>query len=164
MSVAEFRMLFAYDEWANARLLEAVAALSDEQTSRKLESSFPSLLETVSHIAFAEWVWLRRWCGDSPTARPAWAADATLARLAELLREVATQRAAYLAALLETRLDAPLAYRNLKGEEHRHLLADLFRHVVNHSTYHRGQAATLLRQLGAKAPATDYVVFRGEAR
>jgi|WetSurMetagenome_2_1015567.scaffolds.fasta_scaffold16556_7 uncharacterized damage-inducible protein DinB len=44
------------------------------------------------------------------------------------------------------------------------LLADLFRHVVNHSTCRRGQAATLLRRLGAKAPATDDVVFRGEAQ
>jgi predicted alpha/beta hydrolase family esterase len=36
--------------------------------------------------------------------------------------------------------------------------------VVNHSTYHRGQASTILRQLGAAAPETDFVVFREAVR
>jgi uncharacterized damage-inducible protein DinB len=38
--------------------------------------------------------------------------------------------------------------------------------VVNHSTYHRGQVITLLRQLGAAVVATDFLVFidqQGEA-
>jgi uncharacterized damage-inducible protein DinB len=39
-------------------------------------------------------------------------------------------------------------------------LLDLLLHVVNHSTYHRGQAAMLLRALGAVAPETDFVVYR----
>ena len=33
-------------------------------------------------------------------------------------------------------------------------------HVVNHGTYHRGQVATMMRQLGAKpAESTDMIVF-----
>jgi len=36
-------------------------------------------------------------------------------------------------------------------------------HVVNHGTYHRGQVATMLRQLGAKpAVSTDMIVFYRE--
>lgn len=35
----------------------------------------------------------------------------------------------------------------------------MLRHVVNHSTYHRGQIATMLRQLGAKAASTDLIIF-----
>jgi uncharacterized damage-inducible protein DinB len=34
--------------------------------------------------------------------------------------------------------------------------------VVNHSTYHRGQVASMLRQLGGKPAATDYVLFLGQ--
>jgi uncharacterized damage-inducible protein DinB len=41
-------------------------------------------------------------------------------------------------------------------------MADLIRHVVNHSTYHRGQLATQLRQLGQIPPATDFIVYRRE--
>jgi uncharacterized damage-inducible protein DinB len=39
------------------------------------------------------------------------------------------------------------------------VVRDILMHAVNHSTYHRGQVARLLRQLGAAAPETDFVVF-----
>jgi uncharacterized damage-inducible protein DinB len=35
-------------------------------------------------------------------------------------------------------------------------------HVVNHSTYHRGQVATMLRQLGKTPQSTDYLLFLDE--
>jgi uncharacterized damage-inducible protein DinB len=44
--------------------------------------------------------------------------------------------------------------------DYRHTLRDLFMHVVNHSTYHRGQPAMLLRHVGAAAPESDFVVYR----
>jgi len=36
-------------------------------------------------------------------------------------------------------------------------------HNVNHSTCHRGQIATLMRQLGRTAPETDFVVYREQS-
>jgi uncharacterized damage-inducible protein DinB len=39
-------------------------------------------------------------------------------------------------------------------------IVDILLHIVNHSTYHRGQVTTLLRQVGAVPPETDFVVFR----
>jgi uncharacterized damage-inducible protein DinB len=45
------------------------------------------------------------------------------------------------------------------GEAHADPLAPLIRHVVNHSTHHRGQAATQLRQLGQAPPGTDLVAY-----
>jgi uncharacterized damage-inducible protein DinB len=41
-------------------------------------------------------------------------------------------------------------------------LWQMLQHLVNHSTYHRGQVTTLLRQLGAGAVATDFLVFIDE--
>jgi len=38
-------------------------------------------------------------------------------------------------------------------------LMHLMQHVVNHSTYHRGQVALMMRQLGAEPLATDFHVF-----
>jgi uncharacterized damage-inducible protein DinB len=38
-------------------------------------------------------------------------------------------------------------------------LAHLMQHLANHSTYHRGQIAMMLRQLGAKAQGTDFAEF-----
>jgi len=41
-------------------------------------------------------------------------------------------------------------------------LAQMMPHVVNYSTYHRGQVVTLLRQLGHTAPATDFSIYFDE--
>jgi len=43
-------------------------------------------------------------------------------------------------------------------------LPHLMQHLANHSTYHRGQVALMMRQLGAKPLATDFHVFLMESR
>ena len=70
MNVAGLHSFFAYNEWANARLLGAVTDLSNEQFTKDLGSSFRSIRDTLSHIVAVEWVWLRRWKGESPLAAP----------------------------------------------------------------------------------------------
>lgn len=62
--------LFAYHRWANARTLEAVLPLSPEQYARELGGSFPSLRDTLHHLLAADWLWLQRWQGTSPTGLP----------------------------------------------------------------------------------------------
>lgn len=82
--------------------------------------------------------------------------------LLRILAQVESERRAYLDTLTDAALAGPLSYRLLSGVERRNTLADLVRHVVNHSTYHRGQAVTQLRQLGATPPSTDLVAFLWE--
>jgi len=43
-------------------------------------------------------------------------------------------------------------------------LAHLMQHLANHSTYHRGQVALMMRQLRTKPVATDFHVFLVESR
>ncbi|MCA1641972.1 MAG: DinB family protein [Acidobacteria bacterium] len=108
---------------------------------------------------FAEWVWLRRWRGESPRAilDPAEFADVESVR--SRLAEVARERAQLLAGLTDADLERVVAYVNAKGEEWRYPLGRMMQHVVNHSTYHRGQVVTMLRQLGADAPSTDLLLY-----
>jgi uncharacterized damage-inducible protein DinB len=35
----------------------------------------------------------------------------------------------------------------------------MMQHVVNHSTYHRGQVVTMLKQLGVQVPSTDLLLY-----
>jgi uncharacterized damage-inducible protein DinB len=68
----------------------------------------------------------------------------------------------FLDGLSDARLGVRLSYENLQGERWEYTLADMMRHVVTHSTYHRGQAAALLRLLGHTPPPTDLLVFIDE--
>ncbi|MGC2725748.1 MAG: DinB family protein, partial [Candidatus Acidiferrales bacterium] len=67
MNVEDFRLLYDYNAWADHRTLDACAALSSEQFTRDLASSFRSVRDTLLHIMQVEWLWLERWHGRSPT-------------------------------------------------------------------------------------------------
>lgn len=162
MILSEIRALYDYTEWANERMIAAIAQLSDEQYTREITSSFPSIRETLAHLAGAEWIWLQRWKGTSPSAQPEWSLSAPLSRLRENLRAVAAERRDFLDALDDQALEQPLTYRNLKGESFTNRLTDILMHVANHATYHRGQLTTMIRQVGALPPATDLIVYYRE--
>ncbi|HKR66335.1 MAG TPA: DinB family protein [Thermoanaerobaculia bacterium] len=156
MNVADVRRLYQYNDWANERLLATIEALDDEQRTRKIESSFPSIDATLAHIAFAEWIWLRRWSGESPSVQPDWT---TFDVVRDRLRETAAERHAYVDALTDESVSGSLSYRNMKGDPFTGNLGDLLLHCANHSTYHRGQLVTMPRQVGAKPPGTDFSEF-----
>ena len=65
----------------------------------------------------------------------------------------------FLEKLSDADLDRVVDYRNLKGEAYSNVLWQLLRHMVNHSSYHRGQVTTMLRQLGHTPVATDLVLY-----
>lgn len=155
----EIRDLYAYNRWANRRILKASAQLDDEEFNRNLNSSFPSIGQTLAHVVAADWLWLSRWRGKSPPDLPdSW----DLSSLPKIRREwgaIEDDRSTFLAGLSAEDLMEDLSYKNTSGLEHRAPLWQLLRHVVNHSTYHRGQLTTMIRQLGREPISTDLVLF-----
>jgi uncharacterized damage-inducible protein DinB len=161
MDLALIRQLYAYNEWANARYFVAAGELSEEAYGRAVTSSFPSIRDTLGHVVGAEWIWLQRWLGESPTAQPSWTTGATRDELRRELDGVESARHGFLDGLDAARLGAPVSFRFLSGRPAEASLVALLVHVVNHSTYHRGQLATLFRQVGATPPPTDLLLFPG---
>ena len=157
MNVDYFRRLFSYTEWANARFLECVRGLSEEQFTQHIPSSFPTIRDTLGHMVFAEWLWLQRWKGESPTSRPEWTKEPSLETLETQLRAVERERTELVDSLTDEDVRREFPYRNMAGEPYSALLGELMAHVVNHGTYHRGQLTTMLRQVGATPPSTDLV-------
>jgi uncharacterized damage-inducible protein DinB len=157
MNVDYFRRLFSYTDWANGKFLETVRGLTEEQLTRHIPSSFPTIRDTLAHMAFAEWLWLRRWKGENPSSRPDWTKEPSLDVIETHFREVAEERSQHLAALTDDDVSRDFPYRNMAGEPYTAMLGEQMTHVVNHGTYHRGQLTTMLRQVGATPPSTDLV-------
>ena len=153
------RRLFSYTEWANERILETVRGLTDEQFTRTIESSYPTIRDTMAHIVLAEWLWLRRWKGESPRQMPEWLHEPSLAAIEVKLREVEAERRAFFDTLTDADLATAVSYHSMNGDPFRRPYQDMFAHVANHATYHRGQLVTMLRQVGAKPQSTDMTVF-----
>jgi len=71
-----------------------------------------------------------------------------------------TRMRALLARLGQDGVNEFLEYTSrLDGKDHRSLYWQMFQHVINHGTYHRGQVTMMLRQLGARPTSTDLIQF-----
>lgn len=159
MRVEELRDLFAYNDWANGRIFESLATVTGEEWGREGGGSFASLRGTAAHLVGAEWLWLRRWKGEAPETLPDWLDEPAVASLREELDRVESEREGWLDDLRDDDLTSPCAYRFQSGERHVTPYGTLLRHLVNHSSYHRGQLVTLLRQVGRTPPNTDLLVW-----
>lgn len=158
-SLEEVNKLFNYNRWANSRLIESAATLTEEELGRQMGGSFPSVLGTLGHLYAAEWVWLERLRGVSPPGLPPSDGVPTLPVLKERWDVVEEGQKTFVESLTDDQMEEKVRYRNVKGEPWSYVMSDLLVHIVNHSTYHRGQVATMFRQLGKKPAATDYLVF-----
>lgn len=159
------RQLYEYNAWANRRMLDACGALVPKQWTKPLGSSFPSVRDTVVHIVGTEWVWLERWRGHSADAReveqmfaPPRFSD--LASVRAFWESNGGRLLDYVRALSAADLARRVAYRNTAGTAYESEQWEMLAHVVNHGSYHRGQVITMLRQLGAAVPSTDFIAWR----
>ena len=159
MKIDELRTLFAYDSWANDLLLQVIKALPEEAVRRDLGTSHQSLLGTLVHIVAAEEIWLSRWKGAPRSKLTGLEQIASLDALRAWWSKVRAERDSYITSLAEADLEHEMELTTTAGVTYRHRYADMFRHLANHSTYHRGQVAAMLRQLGEKPPSTDLIRF-----
>ena len=166
MTIDDMRLLYQYDRWANNRVLQSTSRLSAEEFTRDLGGSFRSVRDTLVHIIGGEWIWLRNW--KEPPTNSALLANLRTRR--DLLfnpnsfpnvaavrlkwAEVENEQTEFVNGLTDELLERMLPLRATHVR-----LMHLMQHLANHSTYHRGQVALMMRQLSAEPVATDFHAF-----
>ncbi|MDE3056549.1 MAG: DinB family protein [Bacteroidota bacterium] len=159
MTLADIKTLFEYNSWAKARLLSALDAMKEDDLYKDLKSSFPGMYATLFHIVSAENIWRQRFSG-AESVTPLTKDDApTYAALKARWNETEKGILSYLDSLTEEQLSGVLTFKNIKGEPVSQLLWQALQHIVNHESYHRGQATTMIRQLGGTPVNTDLIGF-----
>jgi len=160
MTPEYIRMLIDYNYWARDRILDSADPLTGEQLTRSLGSSFGSVLDTLVHMQFAEWIWYQRWQGESPMAPPDSSGLTSLAALRDAWRPLEAQIRSFVESLGPAGLSRVIQYKTMNGQAGMSSYWQMIVHLVNHGGYHRGQVATMLRLLGARpAQSTDMIVF-----
>ncbi len=163
MDTNDFRQLYDFNAWANRHTLDACSALDAEHFLRDLGSSFGSVRDTLAHIYGAEWIWHERWLGRVPAGGLPKAADfPDFDSVRKRLTEMDATLVDYVAALKPGDLDRVVEFKTMTSGVIAAPLAQFLQHLANHGTYHRGQIATMLRQLGTKATGTDLLRFYRE--
>lgn len=162
MTPDEMRLLFDYNTWANHRSLQAAAALSAEQFTKPLASSFTSIRDTLVHICGTEWVWHERFVGRSPSSIPDFSALQTVDALRGHWSAQESKLLDFARHVTQADIDAVMEYKTINFGVYKNPLWQSMQHLVNHGTYHRGQVTTMLRQLHAKPILTDLMHFYRE--
>jgi uncharacterized damage-inducible protein DinB len=156
------RFLFQYNAWADRRLLGACTALTNEQFTQNLGSSFSSVRDTVVHLYGAEWIWNERIHGRSPSALVSGAGYPDLASIRPKLGEMDQYYIEFVSKMTQQDLDRVIHYKGFTGDEFSNPLWQSLHQLTNHASYHRGQVTTMLRQLGAKPVSTDLIGYYRE--
>jgi len=159
-----------YNQWANRRLYDAAALLSDAEYRADRGAFFKSMHGTLNHLLTTDRIWMKRFtgAGEAPERLDAILherlGDLAAARQAEDRRIVA-----WMDGLDEEALAGVIRYRRVSTpEEFVQPLMPALNHWFNHQTHHRGQAHMILTSLGESAPELDLLYFqrladRGEA-
>jgi uncharacterized damage-inducible protein DinB len=150
--------LFAFNRWANGKMLDACRKLAPEQYAAEPVPGWTSVRATVHHIAIVTDGWLRALAGEVDQSFPA-EADLPTVEDAERLLERAYQTFDALLPTLSP--EARAAPRTLSRRGRTVVLPPwaVLRHVVNHTTYHRGQVASKLKRFGIQQAETDLVYW-----
>ena len=150
----------AYNTWANTRMVEWLSTFSNDQLYKSTPSSFDSLDATLQHILRTQNYWLT-FISEQDTAHLSWnhrpnEVENILKEMISVSLQMQETFTAYTEEELQKvlHLNSPWAQNDLSRYEY-------ILHVINHSTYHRGQLVTMAHSLGLNKgiPNTDYNMY-----
>src|SRR5579872_3902341 len=161
---SRYVMFAAYNHWANARIYNAAAALSDADYRADRGAFFKSMHGTLNHLLVGDRIWMQRFTGEgeAPTRL-----DAILHEDFHDLRrarEIEDRRIeAYIDGIDDEALDASFSYSTLTNPAKvEQVLSEALDHFFNHQTHHRGQAHCLLTAITGAAPSLDLILLQRE--
>jgi uncharacterized damage-inducible protein DinB len=154
--------LLEYTKWANHRVVRAVATLPVADFKRDLGSSHGGVRGTLAHTLGAEWIWLERFKGVSPSRGIDEGEFPDILALRARWKAIDEHRESWFENLGESAVRQKIRYQSLAGKSFEAPLWQLIQHLANHSTYHRGQVVGMLKMLEAKTVSTDLVLWDRE--
>jgi uncharacterized damage-inducible protein DinB len=159
VNLQDVRIGFAYNRWANERLLEAAGLLSAEELDRDLQGSFGSIKGTLRHLLWGELGWLQYWQEREFPDELSPSDFADLPSIVAGWKSLDEEKAAFASELTDEKLLEPCPV-----DENPYVLGELIQNILVHSIHHRGQVVHMLRELGRTPPSTGFRRFLTENR
>ena len=148
--------------WANHRLYEACARLSDPDRRAVRTSFFPTIHATLSHVLIVDWYYVDALEGGG--RGPALYANpepfAGFAELCDAQRDVDRRLVAWCEAMTDASTDAEVVLVREAGARHVERVADVLAHLFQHQVHHRGQVHAMLAGTAVPPPQLDEYFLR----
>ncbi|HET6382846.1 MAG TPA: DinB family protein [Armatimonadota bacterium] len=151
--------LFEYNRWADDRIIASIRLLTPEQYTRQPAADCRSVHGTLIHMADATLIWVRRLQGETVSGRIDEATVPTLGAAVQFLDRSHRAVAILQPMLTPEALAGELSYTDLQGQPRALPAYVVPRHLVNHSSYHRGQIAARLIDAGIEPPLLDLALW-----
>ncbi|MCI0450107.1 MAG: DinB family protein [Chlorobi bacterium] len=149
-----------YNLWANTKLTGFLKNIKPELLDKELLSSFSTIRKTVYHIWDAEQIWYNRLSGTSLTDWPSESFNGSFDGFVELFTGQSQLFIDFVQSKSEAELTQDFEYKSMEGKPNKNPVCDTVLHCMNHSTFHRGQLITMLRNLGhTELSSTDFITF-----
>ena len=158
MNIKDIQLLFAYNDWANKRILAKAEQVSEDQLRMPSGFGWGSLFGGLVHLMDAEYGW-RMLLKDGIFIEELTPADfPDLAALkARWQRENRALRE-YLDSLSDEDVSGIISYE-VEGKLRQRVLWRCLVHVVNHGTQHRSECAAMLTDFGHSPGDLDLALF-----
>jgi len=152
--------LTKYNLWANTKMFGFISAAGEVKADAIQNSSFPSIRKTLYHIWDAETIWYNRLHGKLFNLWPGKNYSGNLMEAGKLFLNMSENFVTFIKEKREDELGAQITYTNSEGKEFSNTISQVVMHCMNHSTFHRGQIVTMLRNTGfTNLSSTDYISF-----
>ena len=161
---ARYTMFAGYNAWANRRLYDAAAKLSDADYRADRGVFFKSMHGTLNHLLTTDWVWMHRFTGQGPSPERLDAIQHEQLSDLRAVREAEDRRiVAYIDSLDDANLAGSIRYRRVSTpEEFVQPLMPALDHFFNHQTHHRAQAHSVLCSFGQRGLVLDLLGYQRE--
>jgi uncharacterized damage-inducible protein DinB len=153
------RRKVTYHHWAADRAMDGVAKLSAQQLDTPLGGSFGTGRALLNHVVGVERLWLERLSGRPTGGVPKFPETHSGTDMQREWHVIRDEQKRFVDQLGADKVAQKMTWKNVKGEELTALTSEVFEHLVNHGSYHRGQISHLLRDRGVAAVGTDYFIF-----
>lgn len=138
--------LFEYTHHFNREMIKVIA-----ENITKVDEKTISL---INHTLNAQQIWNSRILGEK--SFEVWQINPF-----ESLEEINHQNVKKSIAIIQkSDLDKRIEYQNSRGTKFENSIFEMLFHAINHSTYHRGQLNSLLKQNGIDPLLTDYIFYK----
>jgi len=145
-----FIELLEYTYHFNEKVLDAI--IGDDITSPE------KALQLINHTINAQEIWNAR-IEERYNTTEVW--DTRLPDRLKAINQANYENSVRI--VNEVDFDKRIKYTNSKGMAFENTVRDMLFHIVNHSTYHRGQIASDCKLHGMTPLVTDYIFYKRES-
>ncbi|GAA1385203.1 DinB family protein [Peribacillus frigoritolerans] len=155
--------MYNYHAWANGVIIDRLNELPEHIYHKEIQSGFSSVSKVLSHIYLTDYTWFDIISGISM--------DEAMASSSELKKEVEKKSIEEMKkifidlyernkALLSTEdMEKIMVVDNPYAASLETTISESVLHIVTHGSYHRGNIATMLRQMGHTSVMQDFGLY-----